>query len=62
MLGHIEAQRLFARLEAGVYAWNPASMRVLEKAGFHRESLRPRSISKDGALIDSVLYVYLTRA
>lgn len=44
------------RLEAFVFEWNPASMRVLEKCGFVREGVLRRSISKDGAIIDSVLY------
>jgi [ribosomal protein S5]-alanine N-acetyltransferase len=49
----------FARLEAPVFAWNPASMRVLEKAGFSREGVLRRSVFKDGQLIDSVLYARL---
>ena len=53
---HAFAQGRFKRLEARVYAWNPASMRVLEKAGFTREALLRRSVRKDGQLIDSVLY------
>ena len=44
------------RLEAPVYEWNPASMRVLEKCGFEREAVLKRSVLKDGRLIDSVLY------
>jgi RimJ/RimL family protein N-acetyltransferase len=44
------------RLEARVYAWNPASMRVLEKSGFVREALLRCSVFKDGEVIDSVLY------
>jgi RimJ/RimL family protein N-acetyltransferase len=44
------------RLEASVFQWNPASMRVLEKAGFVREGLLRRSVFKDDAVIDSVLY------
>lgn len=44
------------RLEARVYQWNPASMRVLEKCGFVREGLLRRSVYKDGSIIDSVLY------
>ena len=47
------------RLEATVFEWNPASMRVLEKCGFVREGLRRRSVFKDGQLIDSVLYARL---
>jgi RimJ/RimL family protein N-acetyltransferase len=46
----------FARLQAPVFAWNPASMRVLEKAGFVREGVLRHSVTKDGCLIDSVLY------
>ena len=49
----------FARLEAPVFAWNPASMRVLEKAGFTREGILRHSVTKDGELIDSVLYAKL---
>ncbi len=46
----------FQRLEAPVYAWNPASMRVLEKCGYVREGVMKKSVFKDGELIDSVLY------
>jgi RimJ/RimL family protein N-acetyltransferase len=46
----------FERLEARVFAWNPASMRVLEKCGFEREGVLRRSVFKDGLLIDAVLY------
>ncbi|MGQ0384514.1 MAG: GNAT family N-acetyltransferase [Gammaproteobacteria bacterium] len=46
----------FLRLEAPVYEWNPASMRVLEKCGYQREGVLQRSVFKDGQLIDSVLY------
>jgi [ribosomal protein S5]-alanine N-acetyltransferase len=53
---HAFAQGRFKRLQARVYAWNPASMRVLEKAGFAREAMQRRSVFKDGQLIDSVLY------
>ena len=45
-----------ARLEAPVFAWNPASMRVLEKSGFVREGILRKSVFKDGQLIDQVLY------
>ena len=46
----------FKRLEAPVFAWNPPSMRVLEKSGFVREGVLRQSVLKDGQLIDSVLY------
>lgn len=44
------------RLQARVYAWNPASGRVLEKAGFVLECRQEKSVFKDGQLIDSLLY------
>jgi [ribosomal protein S5]-alanine N-acetyltransferase len=56
LVAHAFAHTDFVRLEAAVFAWNPASMRVLEKIGFQRECLRRRSVLKDGQLIDSVLY------
>lgn len=46
----------FARVEALVYEWNPASMRVLEKCGYVREGVMRNSIFKDGQLIDSAMY------
>ena len=46
----------FLRLEAPVFAWNPASMRVLEKCGYSREGVMKNSVYKDGELIDSMLY------
>ncbi|MGH8242316.1 MAG: GNAT family N-acetyltransferase [Steroidobacteraceae bacterium] len=53
------ATRGIRRLEAPVFAWNPASMRVLEKCGFMREGVMRNSVFKDGQLIDSVLYARL---
>ena len=49
-------EALFARLEAQVFEWNPASMRVLEKAGFTREAVLPCAATKDGQLIATVLH------
>lgn len=59
LVGHAREQRQFARLESQVFAWNPASMRVLEKVGFTREGVLRRSVWKDGELIDSMLYALL---
>lgn len=50
-----------SRLQASVYAWNPASMRVLEKAGYEREGVLRASVFKDGQLIDAVLFAKLAR-
>lgn len=44
------------RLFAGVFEWNPASMRVLEKAGYTREAVLRQSAIKDGRIIDQALY------
>jgi RimJ/RimL family protein N-acetyltransferase len=49
------------RLESPVFAWNPASMRVLEKCGFVREGVRRASVLKDGQIIDDVLYALVDR-
>ena len=44
------------RLESPVFAWNPASMRVLEKCGFVREGVARARVYKDGEVTDEVLY------
>lgn len=56
---HILEHLGLARLEAPVFEWNPASMRVLEKCGFVREGVLRKSILKDGQLIDGVMYARL---
>jgi [ribosomal protein S5]-alanine N-acetyltransferase len=45
-----------ARLYASVLEWNPASMRVLEKAGYEREGRMRCSAIKDGKIVDRILY------
>jgi len=44
------------RLEAGVFEWNPASMRVLEKAGYVYEGRARLGVTKGGRTGDRVLY------
>ena len=44
------------RLDAGVFEWNPASMRVLEKVGYVLEGRLRKSVTKDGQTIDGFLY------
>lgn len=56
LLDYLKADARFVRLEAPVFEWNPASMRVLEKLGFERVAVLRKSVTKDGQLIDSVLY------
>ena len=47
------------RLEAGVFDSNPASRRVLEKAGYSCESVRRKAVTKDGRTMDEHVYVVL---
>lgn len=47
------------RLEAGVFSWNKASARVLEKCGYQLEAVLRKSVFKDGQVIDDHLYVRL---
>jgi len=47
------------RLEAGVFSWNAASARVLEKAGYVLEGRCRQAVVKDGRLGDRLLYALL---
>jgi RimJ/RimL family protein N-acetyltransferase len=47
------------RVFAVPFAWNAASFRVLEKAGFTREARLRRSAIKDGRVIDQMLYAFV---
>lgn len=49
---HYDLIRLFAY----VFEWNPASMRVLEKAGYTYEGRLRKSATKDGKIVDQILY------
>jgi RimJ/RimL family protein N-acetyltransferase len=49
----------YERLEAYVLAWNPASCRVLEKAGYTLEGRQRNGAFKDGQLVDTWLYARL---
>ncbi len=48
------------RLEAGIFSNNPASMRVLEKCGFFYEAVCKDAITKNGILLDEVVYVFFS--
>jgi RimJ/RimL family protein N-acetyltransferase len=47
------------RVFALPFAWNTASCRVLEKAGYTREARLRRSAIKDGEITDQFLYGYV---
>ena len=56
---HLLLDRAFLRLEAPVFETNPASARVLEKAGFARECTQRRAAIKLGRVLDLWMYVRL---
>ncbi|MEO7432221.1 MAG: GNAT family N-acetyltransferase [Dokdonella sp.] len=53
---HAMADFQLHRLFASVYSSNPASARVLEKAGFEREGVQRSAIVKRGELLDLQVY------
>ena len=44
-------------IQANTLGNNPASMRVLEKAGFIKQGVLPKSVIKDGEILDEHLYI-----
>ena len=47
------------RVYAGVFEWNPASMRVLERAGYELEGRMRKSVTKDGETVDELIYAVI---
>jgi RimJ/RimL family protein N-acetyltransferase len=47
------------RIHAGIFEFNPASMRVLEKCGFKREAVFEKAIIKNGKIYNEFRYVKL---
>lgn len=47
------------RIWGGVYSSNPASCRVLEKAGYTYEGTLRRSVIKNGVILDQLVYARL---
>ena len=48
-------------LQTGVFSWNPASMRVLEKAGYIKQGILKGVIYKNGEILDEHVYtIYRT--
>jgi RimJ/RimL family protein N-acetyltransferase len=47
------------RIEAWVFGWNPASARVLEKAGYRLEGRLRARVRKDGETTDQLAYALL---
>ena len=59
LTAHAFATFPLERLQASVFEWNPASARVLEKAGYTLEARLRRNIVKDGRMGDSLLFARL---
>jgi [ribosomal protein S5]-alanine N-acetyltransferase len=47
------------RIHAGIFEYNPASMRVLEKCGFKLEAVREKAVFKQGKVWNEMTYVKL---
>jgi RimJ/RimL family protein N-acetyltransferase len=56
------ARHRLTRLFALPFAWNTASCRVLEKAGYTLDARLRRSAIKDGEITDQFLYSYIHEA
>lgn len=50
------------RIQAGVFSKNPRSMRVLEKAGYHKEAILKSSVLKNEEVLDEHIYAALKQA
>jgi len=50
------------RIYTGIFEWNPASMRVLEKNGYVREGVERKGVLKDGCIIDAVVFSRIAMA
>ena len=59
IVAHVFDKFNMLRIHAGVFAWNPASARVLEKAGFAFEARLRKAVVKDGKNIDQLMYAML---
>jgi RimJ/RimL family protein N-acetyltransferase len=47
------------RIQAGIFSNNIASARVLEKSGFVREAVHKNAITKNGVVMDEIMYAFL---
>lgn len=55
VIGFIPGQDVY-RHSAGVFSSNPASARVLEKAGFSRDAVLRAHVTKNGEVLDEHLF------
>lgn len=59
MIDYIYNNFNIIRIEAGVFDFNKPSMRVLEKNGFHLESIKRNAVIKNEKIIDDYIWVKL---
>jgi [ribosomal protein S5]-alanine N-acetyltransferase len=59
LLDYIEEHFDFVRIFAGIFEPNKASMRVLEKNGFHLESVQKKAVIKNGIILNEYIWVKL---
>lgn len=59
LLEYIDHQFSFQRIYAEVFESNKASMRVLEKNGFHLEGIRKKAVVKNNLVMDDYVFVKL---
>jgi RimJ/RimL family protein N-acetyltransferase len=59
LLGHIEKNFNPVRIYAEVFEHNKASMKALEKNGFHLESVRKKAVIKNGIIMNDCIWVKL---
>ena len=57
LVDHIFSKFDIDRLYAEIFSNNPASMKVLEKNGFHLEAVHKKSIIKNNQMLDGYLLV-----
>ena len=50
-----------SRIYAGVLEWNPASMRVLEKAGYQLEGRLRKAVVKQNHVMDEFIYAIVRK-
>jgi len=59
LVEYVLANHDLVRLYAHGFDWNPASARVLEKAGFTFEARLRKNVTKDGKTIDELVYALI---
>ena len=59
MVKYVQKKFDLVRIDADVFEFNKASMRALEKNGFHLESIRKKAAFKNNIIVDDYVWVKL---